>query len=155
FALIAKHDLTLETGHSSAEECLILIRAARAAGVKKILVTHAMADPIGMTEKQLKQAAQLGAKLECVWLSNLQGPRSHLASMRQWRHVSTEQYVKAIRAVGPRHFVLASDLGQYLNPIPTDGLKSFLLELRKAGFTEQEIRLMCRENAAGLLGMKK
>ncbi|MCA9071524.1 MAG: hypothetical protein KDA84_21505, partial [Planctomycetaceae bacterium] len=82
FALIAKHDLVMETGHSSAEECLILIRAAKKAGVKNILVTHAMADPIRMTIDQLKEAARLGAKLECVWLSNLQGPQSHLPSQR-------------------------------------------------------------------------
>ena len=153
FDLIVKHDLVLETGHSSAEECLILIRAARKAGVKKILVTHAMADPIGMTVEQMTQAAKMGAKLECVWLTNLTGPTSHLPNMRLWRKVTTAEYAKAIREVGPEHFVLASDLGQYLNPIPTDGIKAFVLGLREAGFSEKDIQLMCRKNPADLLGM--
>ena len=155
FQLAAKHDLVLETGHSSAEECLLLIREARKAGVTKILVTHAMADPIGMTVEQLKQAAKLGAKLECVWLTNLTGPGSHLVSMRHWRKVTTKDYAKAIRAVGPEHFVLASDLGQYLNPVPTDGMKAFLFGLRDAGFSDRQIDVMCRKNPAALLGMTK
>ncbi len=100
FDLAAKHDLVLETGHSSAEECLILIRAAKKAGVKRLLVTHAMADPVRMSIDQMKEAARLGAKLECVWLSNLQGPQSHLPSQRQWKHVSTKEYAKAIRGGG-------------------------------------------------------
>ncbi|GIW82343.1 MAG: hypothetical protein KatS3mg105_4150 [Gemmatales bacterium] len=154
FRLIAKHDLVLETGHASAEECLILIRAAKKAGVKKILVTHAMADPVGMDIERLKEAAELGALLECVWLSNLQGPKARLESMRHWRTVTTSQYARAMRAVGVKHFVLASDLGQYLNPIHTDGMKAFILELRKEGMTEKEISIMCRDNPAKLLGLK-
>lgn len=153
FQLVVRHDLVLETGHSSAEECLILVRAARKAGVRRMLITHALADPIGMTTAQLKEAARMGAKLECVWLSNLQGPRSHLASMKHWRHVSTADYAKAIRAVGAEHFVLSSDLGQYLNPLPTDGMKAFILELRAAGLSNEHISTMCRKNPAALLGI--
>ena len=154
FQIIAENDLVLQTGHSSAEECLILIEAARKAGVKNILVTHALADPIRMNIEQLKQAATLGAKLECVWLSNLQGPNSHLASMRNWKHVSTKDYAAAIREVGAEHFVLSSDLGQYLNPVHTDGMKSFILNLREAGITEKQIDLMCRTTPSQLLGLK-
>ena len=152
FALIAQHNLVLQTGHSSPTECLILIRAARNAGVKRILVTHGMADPIGMSVKEVRQAATLGALIECVWLTNIVGPNSHLDSMRHWRRVTTDDYAKAIRAVGPQHFVLASDLGQYLNPLPTDGLKAFILGLRERGFSDEEIDLMCRKNPARLLG---
>jgi hypothetical protein len=151
--LVAEHRLVLCTGHSSADECLLLIRAARKAGVDKILVTHAMADPIRMTIPQLKQAAALGAKLECVWLSNLQGEQSHLAGMRSWLHVSTADYARAIRAVGVEHFVLSSDLGQYLNPLHTDGLKAFMLELSARGFSPAELGVLCRGNAAALLDL--
>jgi len=155
FKLVAKHDLVLQTGHSSATECLILIRAARNAGVKKLVVTHAMADPIGMTVEQMKTAAKLGAKMECVWMTSLAGPKAHLPSMRHWRKVTVEDYAKAIRAVGPEHFVLGSDLGQFLNPIPTDGMRAFLIQLREAGFTDAEISLMARKTPGALLGMQK
>eukprot|EP00913_Durusdinium_trenchii_P023386 g21964.t1 len=115
FQLIAKHDLVLATGHSSAAECLTLIRAARAAGVKKILITHAMADPVGMTLDEMKQAARLGAVMECVWLTSLSGPKSHLPNMRLWKRVTVADYAKAFKAVGAKHFILASDLGQPIN----------------------------------------
>jgi len=153
--LIAKHNLVLCTGHSSAEECLVLIRAARKAGVKRIVVTHAMADPIGMTVKQMKRAAAMGAVIECVWLTNLTGPKSHLPSQRHWRKVTTAEYAAAMKAVGPRHFLLASDLGQFLNPIHTDGMKSFILGLSKAGLSKKDIDLMCRKTPARLLGLEK
>ena len=154
FELIAKHNLVLCTGHSSAEECLILIRAARKSGVKRIVITHAMADPIRMTVDQMKTAAGLGAVMECVWLTNLTGPKSHLPSQRHWRKVTTAEYAKAMQAVGPKHFILASDLGQYLNPIHTDGMKAFILGLRKAGISQKNIDLMCRSTPARLLGLK-
>ena len=155
FRVIAQNDLVLETGHSSAEECLLLIKGAKAAGVKKIVVTHAMADPIGMDLGQLKEAASLGAKMECVWMTNLTGKNSHLASMRHWKKITSEDYARTIRAVGAEHFILSSDLGQYLNPIPTDGIKAFILDLAAAGFSEKEIDLMCRRTPASLLGMKQ
>ena len=152
--VVAKHDLVLETGHSSAEECLVLIKAARNLGVKRILITHAMADPIRMTVEQMKQAAKLGAKMECVWMTNLNGPKSHLPSMRHWKRVTTKEYAEAVRTIGLDHFVMSSDLGQYLNPIPTDGMKAFVLELRAEGFKDTEILKLCRDNAAALLDMK-
>ena len=71
FKLAARNKLVLQTGHSSAEECLVLIRAAREAGVERIVITHAMADPIQMSIKQMKKAAEMRVKIECVWLSNL------------------------------------------------------------------------------------
>jgi hypothetical protein len=55
--LAAKHGLTLETGHSSAAEGLLIVAEARRAGVRNVVVTHAMLKPIHMTTPQMKQAA--------------------------------------------------------------------------------------------------
>src|SRR5436305_6220104 len=41
-ALVAKLNLTLETGHSSAEEGLMILREAKRQGVTRMVVTHAM-----------------------------------------------------------------------------------------------------------------
>lgn len=152
--IIATHNLVLCTGHSSASECLILLRAAKEAGVKRMLVTHAMSDPIGMTVDQMKTAAGLGARIECVWLTNLNGPDSHLASQRHWKKITTADYAAAMKEVGPQYFVISSDLGQFLNPIHTDGLTSFILGLREAGLNDKDIVRMSRENPAELLGIE-
>ena len=87
-------------------------------------------------------------------MTNLAGPGSHLASMRHWKKVSTADYAKAMKTVGTDHFILSSDLGQYLNPIPTDGMKRFALELAAEGFSQKDILKMGRDTPAALLGMK-
>src|SRR6266478_6233879 len=46
--LVAKNRLMLETGHSSAEDGLLIIHEARQRSVQHIVVTHAMAPEIGM-----------------------------------------------------------------------------------------------------------
>jgi hypothetical protein len=143
-ALIAKHKLTMATGHSSADECLMLIRAAKDLGVTSMVVTHAMEPPIQMTIPQMKQAAALGAYIEFVY-NALIGAKKVL---------SMSDYVPAIRAVGPEHCILSSDLGQAGNPLHPDGLEAFFRDLRAQGFTVAEIDRMAKTNPARLLGLE-
>jgi hypothetical protein len=49
--------------------------------------------------------------------------------------------------------VLVSDLGQFLNPLHTDGMKAFILGMREAGMSQSDIDLMTRHNPAWLLGL--
>ncbi len=144
FALVAQHKLTLETGHSSAAECLLLIREARRAGVERIVVTHAMIAPIHMSVAQMKEAAAQGAYLEFVY-NALIGPN---------REFTFAEYAKAIREVGPEHCILASDLGQAANPIHTVGLAAFFAGLKQAGITQGEIDLMAKTNPERALGLR-
>jgi hypothetical protein len=143
-ALIAKHKLTMETGHSSAEEGLMLIRAAKDLGVTSMVVTHAMEPPIQMNIEQMKQAAAMGAYIEFVY-NALISSKTGLAM---------SDYVPAIRAVGPEHCILSSDLGQAGNPLHPDGLEAFFRELRAQGFTVAEIDRMAKTNPAKLLGLE-
>src|SRR5437870_3486269 len=63
-AVIAKHNLALATGHVSADEGLMLLREAKAQGVRHLVVTHAINPPILMTVAQMQDAARLGAYIE-------------------------------------------------------------------------------------------
>jgi hypothetical protein len=65
-----------------------------------------------------------------------------------------EAFVKAIRAIGPQHCILSSDLGQPLNPVHTDGLIGFLRQLGGNGFTQQEIDVMAKQNPLKFLGLE-
>jgi predicted TIM-barrel fold metal-dependent hydrolase len=143
-ALIAKHKLTMATGHSSAQEGLMLIRAAKDLGVTSMVVTHAMEPPIRMTIPQMKQAAAMGAYIEFVY-NALIGPKKVL---------TMSDYVPAIRAIGPEHCILSSDLGQAGNPLHPDGLEAFFRGLRDRGFTVAEIDRMAKVNPARLLGLE-
>src|ERR1700748_3169110 len=69
--IAANPKLVLETGHVSAEEALLVIREARAHGVKHIVVTHAMAGPVNMSIPQMQQAAKDGAFLEFDYAATL------------------------------------------------------------------------------------
>jgi hypothetical protein len=139
-ALAAKHNLVLETGHSSAAEALIVIREAKRQGVQSVLVTHAMANVVNMSIAQMQEAAKLGAYLELVWVR----PGSDAA----------RAYVSAIRAVGPEYIVLSSDLGQAANPLHPDGLLAMYQYLASQGIPTADIDRMAKTNPAKLLGLK-
>jgi Family of unknown function (DUF6282) len=136
-ALVAKHNMTLETGHSAPEEGLMILREAREQGVRHMVVTHAMLAPVLMSVEQMRQAAALGAYLEFVY------QESRLA-----------EYASAIRQVGPQHCILSSDLGQVGRPLHPDGLLAFFAGLKKNGLTEAEIVTMSRTNPARALGLE-
>ena len=139
-ALAAKHNLILETGHSSPAEALIIIREAKRQGVQNVLVTHAMSSPVNMSIGQMREAAKLGAYLELVWVR----PGTDAA----------RAYVDAIRAVGSESIVLSSDLGQAANPLHPDGLLAMYQYLVSQGVATVDIDRMAKTNPAKLLGLK-
>lgn len=143
-ALAAKHGLTLETGHSSAEECLMIVREAHRQGVAHIVVTHAMLPPVKMTVEQMRAAAAEGAFLEFVY-NGLIG-RNPSGTMHD--------YAEAIRQVGTRYCILASDLGQAGNPLHPDGLAAFFAGLMREGISAADIALMSQTNPARALGLE-
>lgn len=152
--LIAKADIIFATGHVSAREVLATVKGAKEEGVKKILITHAMQSPGEMTVDDLKRCAGMGAIIEHCYLSSLMGPKAALEWMRGWKHVSMDDFANAIKAVGAENCIISTDLGQYLNPAPADGLKEFILELKKRGIRDEQINWMARKNPARLLGLE-
>lgn len=144
--IIERDRLVLETGHTNPATGLKVIRAARAAGVRSIIVTHAIKPPINMSIEQMKEAASLGAFIEFDYGGTLPSP-----IVVGQRVLSIDEYARAIRAVGPQHCILTSDLGQAGNPIHTDGFRLLAEALMKRGFSVTEIDLMMKKNPAQLL----
>ncbi len=142
-AIIAEHDLILATGHSAAEEGLMLLREGRRQRVGRMVVTHAMNAPILMDIGQMQEAAQLGAFIEFVGSSM----RTPDAAAR------VDRFADAIRRIGPEFCILSSDLGQAENELPPEGFAAFLIALQSRGFSEEEIDQMSKENPARLLGL--
>jgi hypothetical protein len=142
-ALAARHQLTLETGHSSPQECLMIVREGKRQGVRHIVVTHAMLAPVGMSIAQMREAAQLGAYIEFVY-NALIGPN---------KSFEMRDYARAIREVGPKSCILSSDLGQAANPLHPDGLAAFFAGLAKEGIPQVDIDLMSKINPARALGL--
>ena len=142
-AVMAREGLSLATGHSSPEESLLLVRAAKEAGIGRIVVTHPMLPPVGMSTEEQIEAASLGAFLEYPFNATLPGGG-----------IRFEDLVQTLRAVGVEHAILSSDLGQVLNPIHTDGLLAYFAQLKEHGFTGAEIDLMAKKNPAIFLGIE-
>ena len=143
--VIAKAGLVLATGHSSPDEGLMLLREGRRQGVRQMIVTHAILQPVLMNVQQMQEAAKLGAFIEFVGGSPFgEGAAARLDSI-----------AAAIRQVGAASSILSSDLGQQGNPLPPDGFAAFVLAMRARGFSDRDLDLMSKENPARLLGLLK
>jgi hypothetical protein len=143
-AAIARHDLVLATGHTSAAEALLLLQEGRRQGVKHMVVTHAMNPPIAMDVAAMRAAVKEGAFVEFV-AGSLAGPD---AAAR------LDRYVAAIRQIGPEFCIAASDLGQKGNPLPSVGFGAFVRELQKRGLSARDTDRMTKANPATLLGLQ-
>jgi hypothetical protein len=142
-ATIAKYNLIMATGHNSAADGLLLVAEARKQGITHMVVTHAMLSPISMTIPQMQQAAAMGAYIEFVYNGLIGGGKQF----------DFADYAKAIRAVGPEHCILSSDMGQPANPLHPDALVLFFAGLRQQGITQSEIDQMSKANPAHLLSL--
>jgi microsomal dipeptidase-like Zn-dependent dipeptidase len=141
--VVAKYDMSLSTGHSSPQESLMLIKAAKAAGINRIYVQHPALERVGMSIEVQKEAAKMGALIEYVLGEALGTPQ-------QFDH-----WAAGIKAVGPENVIIGSDLGQWGRAIPTDGYKLVIPRLRKAGFTQEQIDVMTKRNPARFIGLEK
>jgi predicted metal-dependent phosphotriesterase family hydrolase len=143
-AMIKKYDLVMATGHNSAEDDLLLIQEARKQRITHIVVTHAMLSPTFMTIPQMQQAASLGAYIEFVYNGLVGGSKQF----------DFADYAKAIRAVGPEHCILSSDMGQPANPLHPDALVLLFDGLKKQGLSQSDIDQMSKVNPARLLSLQ-
>lgn len=153
FKVAAEFDLVLATGHSSPAESLLVLKAAKQAGVRRLLVTHVLTEPTRATLEQMKEMAALGAVMECTWLAHLGGASWQTPGLGALKGVPIAECVNAIKAVGAEHFIITSDLGQPNNAVHTVGMRAFIDVLKQGGVTEREIDLVTRRNPAQLLGL--
>jgi hypothetical protein len=139
--LIAQNDLTLGTGHVSAEEALMIVREAKKRGVQRIIVTHPLLLPqyTYMSLEQVKEAASMGAYIEIV-SGNLTGASA-----------DRQRALDAIRLVGPDKVFVSSDAGLAGRPNHPDALAQSAKVLREAGFSEAALTQMFKQNPARLV----
>ena len=153
--IVAKHDLGLSTGHISPDESLLLIKAAKAAGVTKIYVQHPNHSGIVMSMAAMKEAVGMGALIEIVLSDEgLTGGGPAVIDMQHPVQDFGPQKLADIRALGPEHVVLSSDLGQPGRVTHAEAFRIALAVLARSGFSQREIDLMTKDNPARFLGLK-
>ena len=145
--IIARENIVLATGHSSAAEDLLLVREAKKLGIN---AHHRHAsDGEGSPYDDSRNA---GGREDGRLHRTVRGRTA--ADGGCDGKIPVEVYVNAIRAVGADHVILSSDLGQAINPVHTEGWKLFLDILRKAGISDKELDTMDKTNPAALLGLQ-
>jgi len=138
--LIAPHGMTLATGHLDGREIVAVVEAAGAAGVRQVVVTHPEFTSQRLPVDVQRSLADRGALLERCFTTPHTGK------------VTWQLLMDNIRAVGPAHSVLSSDLGQPFNPPVEDGLALMADQLLGAAFTDEEIHLMAVVNSRRVVG---
>jgi hypothetical protein len=146
-AFVARNDLILATGHSSAEDALLVLAEGRAQGLKRMIATHAMELVGKMSMDQIEQAVALGAIVEL-----------------DFRHLADTGGIQAIKKMGPEHFFISQFWTYQLwppspepfKPIEYGGLEAvgrFVERMHAAGITDEQLDLMVKTTPARLLGL--
>jgi hypothetical protein len=130
-ALVAKHNLILSTGHSTAEDALLIVREANRQGVKHLLVGH---NP-ELSIAQMQEAIRLGAYIEFA---------------KQNSDFPGDSYGENLRKIGPEHALLA-ETGVSIYPPNLVG--AFAAQLKRQSFTDRELDIMMKENPAKMLDL--
>ncbi len=138
FDVIKKYNGILGTGHLSCEESLLLCREGTKQGVR-MMATHpdSAREKISLAYQQ--EMVDMGVMLEKCWLNI-------------YNHaITAEEMVLRIRTLGAEHCVLTTDFGQKNLPTPAQGLADFIACLLEKGVSDDDLRLMCRENPLRIL----
>lgn len=136
--VVKEFNAVLATGHLSAEESYKLATVGLDRGVTMML-TH----PDSLTEnipvEWQAELAQKGAFVEKCWLNVIK------------EAVTPDEMCARVRAIGPQHCVLTTDLGQVQFTPPAEGMLDFIECLINHGFTDEDILQMVRYNPKKLL----
>ena len=128
---VAENDLVLATGHLNATETVALVRRAHAAGIRRILMIHPL----------FQATSQEVDTLVRLWRDY--GAYSELAYTNiAMDHLTYEQYLQVIEAVGTAGVVLTTDLGQAMNTDVAGGWRDFIGQLKKRGVKADDFEQM-------------
>ncbi|RVW06784.1 DUF6282 family protein [Rhodococcus spongiicola] len=120
--LIAEADAVLATGHLSTEEVAWLIPAARAAGVRRLLLTHPSYTVPAMSAHEAVAFTEHGAFAEITAFQLL-----------HQRGMDAARLAALVRTVGYDRTILSSDAGQPDSPPPPEALLMLIEALAAEG----------------------
>lgn len=138
-SLIAKYEMIVATGHLGRAEIFKLVRAAREAGVEKIVVTHAEFPSQNLSAEEQVELAEMGALIE------------HCFTTMHTGKAPWDVVMASIRKVGVERCLLSTDLGQTINPPVAEGFALFAQRLLEGGFSVDQIRRMAVANPTSIV----
>jgi hypothetical protein len=145
-SIVKKYNMVLANGHVSPRETFALFEAAKAMGINKMVVTHGLwvNGSVKFTLDELKKLGEMGAYIEHCYVGFLP---------TDFRY-DPKPMADAIKFIGAEHCIISSDLGQYYNPPPAEGMRMFIALLLKNGLSPAEVEFMAKKNSAKLLDLE-
>lgn len=144
--IVKQYDMVLATAHISYQESEALLIKAKDMGIQKMVVTHPFSDVIWdpMTLEQTRHLVSLGAYAEFCYLS---------CTPMNGRE-DPGFYLDMMRAIGPEHCIMSTDMAQITDPVPAEGMRQFIAHMLQYGASREEIELMVKRNPAWLLSLE-
>jgi hypothetical protein len=137
--LIAKHDMVLATGHIRPRAMLPVAKAAKEAGVQRIIITHPEFPTTLLSIEEQKALQKYDVYFERCFTTPQSGKIP-------WEHV-----YENVRQTGASSTILATDLGQSTNPYVDEGMAQYIGRFLDAGFSETDLHEMVHSNASAVL----
>jgi hypothetical protein len=137
--IIAKYNMILATSHVSKPEAIALVKAARERKVERIIITHVDFPSTFYSVDEQKAFLKSGAFMEHCYTTPATGK------------VAWDIAIEQIRAIGPEHVVIGTDLGQSTGVFPDEGLALYAEKLLANGFSENDVRTMIVKNPGSLV----
>jgi hypothetical protein len=133
-ALVAEADAVLATGHLSVAEIAWLVPRARAAGIRRVLLTHPSFTVPSLDASATRALGDQGAYAEVTAYQLLHQPEMTAARLAAF-----------VRDVGPERCILSSDGGQPDSPPPPEGLARLVEALTAEGLDRGRLAAMASE----------
>ncbi|MEN4017114.1 MAG: DUF6282 family protein [Methanobacterium sp.] len=135
----AENDLVLATGHLKPHDIFLLLDMAKSLNIKKIIVNHPLTRVVGASIDEQKEMAKYAYLEHCF-----------VACMEKHDNLDPKVIADAIKEIGPKRCIMATDFGQAHNPKPTEGMKMFIDYMVKYGVKKKHINKMCIQNPSKL-----
>lgn len=136
--IIKRHELVVASGHVSLLETHALFKAAMDKGIRRMVVTH----PKGVFSiAEQQELVSVGAFVEYTFLS----------CMPSHGGLSFMEMVENLRKLGVENCVVTTDLGQWMNPPPAEGMRMAIAALLQAGMSRDEVTALVKVNPSRLL----
>jgi predicted TIM-barrel fold metal-dependent hydrolase len=141
--VMRRYKMVLATGHVSKFEVNAVVREALRQHIN-VIITHPLVGSVKplLTLEEAKELAGMGAYIENIF-----------AVCMPPMLLSPEKMAGYVKTVGPEHCILATDFGQMFNPPATEGLHMMLAIMLMFGLSEDELRILVKENPAKILGL--
>lgn len=139
---LARHDVTVGTGHISPEESLTLAEATAERDIP-LVFDHPTSPSTNATVEQTRRMAEKGAFVEFV----------ALGTVGRFKRVDYPELAEFIWDVGVDNCLIATDAFSPDSPSPPELMRTCLEALADEGFSKAELDTLAKENPRRALGL--